>query len=320
MLFQLADETPGDSQELVSANSTSLLIDSTTSDRFWLIDTRSLSAQACRAQLDPPRFSMFRVECNGRSSLTTFDQYIESVRSGRDVVIYVHGNRLEADEAIQRGLAVHRRIGCFRGSGPIDWVIFSWPSAKQGTPVRDARIKAERTDAQGLYLSWVLQKHAEFHVPTALIGYSFGGRIVTGALHALAGGRLGGRSLPGPAVTGIPFEAGLVAPAIESNSMASGGEYALATQNLNRLFLLYNRRDAVLKRYWLIERVRGTMALGYSGPQAFSPRVDGTRLPVQARDCSPSIGLRHDELDYYETPCHAGSDMAAMIHDIQHSN
>ncbi len=289
-------------------------------DRFWIINTRHLTANERCANLDHPNFAVFRVECNGRATQATFDEYIAAIGLGRDAVIYVHGNRLDAQDAIARGLAVYRRIGCYRKSGPIDWVMFSWPSDKEGMLIHDARRKAEKIDAQSLYLAWVLRKHVESSVHTALIGYSFGGRIVTGSLHALAGGKLGGRGLPGPAITGIPFDAGLVAPAIESSSMTHRGDHSLATKNLDRLFLLYNRRDAVLKRYWLIERVRGTMALGYSGPQAFAPRADGSKLRVQARDCSPSIGLRHDELDYYEKACRAGVDMAAMIDDIHITN
>jgi hypothetical protein len=90
----------------------------------------------------------------------------------------------------------------------------------------------------------------------------------------------------------------------------------LATQNLDRLVLLYNRRDAVLKRYWLIDRVRGRMALGYSGPSSFAERFDGSTLPVLSRDCSPSVGLQHDELDYYRKSCRAGFEMARLIDDL----
>jgi hypothetical protein len=202
----------------------------------------------------------------------------------------------------------------------VDWVIWSWPSEKSGILVYDFRLKAERTDAQGLYLSWLLRKHVELDAPTTLIGYSFGAPVVTGALHALAGGKLGGRRFPGPAIQGIPFDAGFVAPAIASHALTGHGEYAMATKNLDRLLLLYNRRDAVLKRYWLLDRVRGTMALGYSGPTAFAPRADGSKLSVRARDCSPSVGLHHVELDYYQKSCRAGSEMAILIDDIDNTH
>jgi hypothetical protein len=244
------------------------------------------------------------------------DEYFEAVSVRRSTVIYVHGNRIPSDDAIERGRLIYQNVKCCRDGSPIDWVIWSWPSDQQGILTHDARIKAARTDGQGLYLAWLLRKHAQFDVDNTLIGYSFGARIITGALHAMAGGSLGGRMLPGEPQLGRRIEAGLVAPAIDSGWLSSQGYHRLATQNLDRLVLLYNRRDAVLKRYWLIDRVRGRMALGYSGPSSFAERFDGSTLPVLSRDCSPSVGLQHDELDYYRKSCRAGFEMARLIDDL----
>ncbi len=285
-------------------------------DRLWLISTRCLTSDACRADLENPSFAVYRLSHCGRCEVSSIEDYLNTVGPDRPVVVYVHGNRLNSSEAICRALIIYRNVAARHCDNPIDWVVFSWPSAQTGILIRDFREKAERCDAHGLYLAWLLRKHAEASLPTALIGYSFGGRIVTGALHAMAGGSLGHRALPGPAVTGAHFEAGLIAPAIESNWMTPRGYHGRSTENLDRLVLLYNRRDAVLKRYWLLNKVRGAVALGYTGPQAFGPRADGSKLPVRARDCSRFIGLRHDEVDYYNSTCFAGSEMASMIHDV----
>ena len=91
-----------------------------------------------------------------------------------------------------------------------------------------------------------------------------------------------------------------MAPAIERNWLLPSGYHGKATRNLDRLVLMYNHRDSVLKRYWLIDRMRSSVALGYSGPRAFGPRFDGSRLPVVARDFARVIGTHHDELDYYQ--------------------
>ena len=285
-------------------------------DRFWLISTRHMSSSARCVNLDDPNFAVYRMHGCSRPCRVTIDQYLRSVIQRRSAVVYVHGNRMPADQAVERGFAVYQNVKCFRSGNPVDWVVWSWPSEKEGILIRDARVKASRTDGQGLYLAWLLQKHAESRVNTTLLGYSFGGRIITGALHAAAGGALAGRKLSGEPVVGGPFDAGLVAPAIDSHWLTSHGYHGCATQNLERLVLMYNRRDAVLKRYWLIDRVRGRMALGYSGPTSFADRFDGTRLPVHSRDCSSSIGLQHDELDYYRKACQAGSHMAKLIDDF----
>lgn len=289
-------------------------------DRLWLISTRQITSSACRANLDHPSFSVSRLSRCGRCQESSLDEYFGALESTRPIVVYAHGNRLSACDAIKRAVGVYRHTIARRRGGPVDWVVFSWPSAKQGMLIHDFREKAQRTDAQGLYLAWLLRKHSNAALPTALIGYSFGGRVVTGALHALAGGRLGGRALPGEPVTGANFDAGLVAPAIESDWMAARGYHGHATKNLDRLVLLYNRRDAVLKRYWLIDRMKSSVALGYTGPKSFARRVDGTKLSVRSRDCAQFVGLRHDEVDYYTSRCSAGKEMAALIDDIQISH
>ncbi len=286
------------------------------SDRLWLISSRGLTSSTCRADLEYPSLVVSRLSPCGRCERSSLEDYLQQINRDRALVVYVHGNRLDSNEAIERATVIYRKIAACRHGRPIDWVIWSWPSAKTGFLVQDFREKARRTDAQGLYLAWLLRKHSEASLSTSLIGYSFGGRVVTGALHALAGGSLGCRTLPGPAITGSNMDAGLIAPAIDSRWMVSGGYHGMATKNLDRLVLLYNRRDAVLKRYWLIEKVRGNFALGYTGPRAFGPRVDGSKLSVRSRDCARFVGLRHDEVDYYTSHCRAGSIMASLINDI----
>jgi hypothetical protein len=262
--------------------------------------------------------AIFRLQKCARPTRVTLDEYLHTLSDRRSAVIYIHGNRISNEVAIDRGFDIHQRINCSRAR-PIDWVIWSWPSEKEGMLTHDARIKAARTDGQGLYLGWLLRRHFEHDIRTTLVAYSFGGRIVTGALHAVAGGELAGQKLSGEPVVGAPFAAGLVAPAVDSHWLTDHGYHRLATQNLDRLVLMYNRRDAVLKRYWLIDRVRGRMAMGYVGPTKFAARHDGSRLPVRSRDCSPTIGFQHDELDYYHKSCNAGSEMARLIDEL-HAN
>jgi hypothetical protein len=284
-------------------------------DRFWMISTRSLTSSTCNVNLESPELRIHRLDCRGKPSPTTLDEYLDALTPERQVVVYVHGNRMASNQVVHRSFSVYRNIIRCKEKRPMDWVIWSWPSSKQGTLIHDARRKASRTDAQGLYLAWLLRKQIKQADSTKMIGFSFGSRVITGALHSLAGGKLGGRLLPGSPTTGATVDVGLVAPAIDTYWLSEKGYHAMATKNLDRLALLYNRRDAVLKRYWLLNKVRGRVALGYTGPRSFAPRADGTELPVVARDYSSYIGLRHDELDYYTKSRHAANIMADLIND-----
>ncbi|WP_197169132.1 alpha/beta hydrolase [Novipirellula galeiformis] len=284
-------------------------------DRIWIINTRRMTSNVCYADLEQPQFSISRLSPNGCATSSSFDEYQNELVPGRTTAIYVHGYRFKSSEATRRGLLVHRQVAHRRGPDPIDWVIWSWPSEKETFIGHDIREKAKYTDTQGLYLAWLLKKHVAKSVPTTLIGYSFGGRVVTGSLHALAGGSLGGRSLPCDPIVNARIDVGLVAPAIEKDWLAPCQYHALATSNMDQLLLLYNQRDSVLKRYWLLDRVRGSMAIGFGQLQSFAPRSDGSGIWLRARDCSPSIGSTHDELDYYHPQCSAGTEMALLLND-----
>lgn len=285
-------------------------------DRVFLVSTRHLPHHVCQASLCEIPFRIWRLDCGSASSIDR-EELNSLISADRPVVFYVHGNRMPRDEIVPRSTSVRREIRSRGSTGPIDWVIFSWPSERERLGIGDFREKADRCDTQGLYLASLMHKYVQSSVPVAMIGYSFGGRVVTGALHALAGGKLSGRRILEPPLTGANVRVGLVAPAIESTWLAGNGYHGSATKNMDQLLLLYNRRDAVLKRYWLLEKVRRETALGFSGPTCFGSRVDGTRLPVRSRDCAPSVKLRHSELDYYRQSCNAGVDMARLINGIK---
>ncbi|MCC9601380.1 alpha/beta hydrolase [Stieleria sp. JC731] len=316
--LDLAESSDGDVQSEIELTDAELAdcvslasINPSCCERVFLFSTRHLPFDACRAPLEETPYKAWQIEC-GQSRSIEAQEYFASLRPDRPVVIYVHGNRMPASNIVNRAMQVRQTIKCNLDQ-PVDWLIFSWPSAQEGIAVHDVRRKADRCDAQSLYLATVMRAHVEAGTPLAVVGFSFGGRVVTGALHALAGGTLSGRTIPGPKIEGAAVDVGLVAPAIESNWLASCGYHRMATKNMDQLFLMYNRRDAVLKRYWLLEKVRSQTALGYSGPSSFAPRYDGTRLPVRSRDFSGSVRLRHVEMDYYENGC--GCDFARLISD-----
>ncbi len=283
-------------------------------DRLWVISTRHLCGGTYRADLETPSLRIHRLDVRGRLVRSGVEEYAASRGPARPVVIYVHGNRIDSTEAIARGLFVYRQVArsCYP-QGPVDWVIWSWPSEQRGILLGDARQKARRTNVEGLYLGWLLRMHTASRQPTTLIGYSFGARIVSGGLHSLAGGALSGRALPGEAAEGAGFSAGMIAPALENDWLSQRGYHRLATRNLEQLTVLYNRRDAVLRNYWRIDRIRNADALGYTGPTSFAPRFDGSRLPVRSRDCGAVVGFHHDELTYYDRSCGAGAEMARVL-------
>jgi len=289
------------------------MMTSASDHRLWVVNTRSLPDDACQAPLLQPAFKVSQLDLCKRTTPSSIDDFLNQRDPSRPVVISVHGNRMGADDAIERGIFTFQQTMAYSHGVAVDYVVFSWPADQQGILIIDGREKAERTDAEGLYLAWLCRELVDRQTPITIIGFSFGGRVATGAMHALAGGRLGGRTLPGAHRTGAEIAVGLVAPALEDGWLRPGRYHGMATQNIRQISILYNRRDAVLRRYWLIDKVRGRMAMGYTGPSGIGPRLDGSPMPLSSRDCSPTLGIHHDEKRYYTAGCRAGQQMAKLI-------
>ncbi len=82
------------------------------SDRFWLINTRHLTSSARCVNLDDPALAVYRMHRCSRSCRVTVDHYLRTIAQRRSAVVYVHGNRIPANEAIERGFAVHHKVDC----------------------------------------------------------------------------------------------------------------------------------------------------------------------------------------------------------------
>ncbi|MCH8840330.1 MAG: hypothetical protein IH831_06565 [Planctomycetes bacterium] len=110
-------------------------------------------------------------------------------------VVYVHGNRIEPGEDRYRGMLIYRSlVAQGRPSQPIRFIIWSWPASTIPGPIKDMRLKAARTCPVGWQLAWFIDQLPE-ETPVSLIGYSYGARVASGALHVLGGGRLNGLQL-----------------------------------------------------------------------------------------------------------------------------
>lgn len=289
-------------------------------DRLWMISTRHLAQHVCNANLTSVDFRVSQLDRCGNRQSEQFESFLSSVTPGRTVVIHVHGNRLTEAEANARGRFIYRQIKPRISDMPIDFVIFSWPSEQRGLLIRDGREKAGITETESLYFATLLRELVARDVPVAIVAYSFGCRVVSGGLHCLAGGAVSGRRLPTAAIVGANVSVGMVAPAVQADWLGRGNYHGLATQNINDLAILYNSRDAILKRYWLVEFDSKMPALGYAGPRQIATGIDGLPVPLVKCDCARFLGLAHNEQEYYTDGCNAGRTMAALIRRTQGSN
>lgn len=282
----------------------------------WLISTRRARycgpAEPRSTRIDYWRLGedrqWLRAEADDFFDLQTLD----ADTPPRPTTIFVHGNRTDRNGAIQNGWSVYRRLVRDAGEQRVRLVIWSWPSNRVYSRFRiDAQVKAARSDMQSYYLAECLNR-LDDRTQVGLIGYSFGARVITGALHLLAGGHVAGQRLPtsqpDASEAGVseaepteipPRRAILVAAAMDADWLAPGHRAGRAMSQLEGLLVTRNACDPVLRWYPLMDRPRGSSAMGYVGPACVSA---DDRSKCRVVDVTCSIGRAHDWDRYLASP------------------
>jgi hypothetical protein len=264
-------------------------------DEVWVISSRHLG-WPCDADTAAPALKFWRWDCDKHNwKKTASHKFFETDSAAAVTFFYVHGNRVDSWQAIDLGWYAYDSI-ITQGddSRPVRYVIWSWPSTQIQGQLKDLRHKACRTDAEGYYLGSVLSQ-IRSDVPVSLMGFSFGARIITGSMHVAAGGELSGLGLAG----GEPRQVRcvLMAGALHNNWLAPDCYHGRAMQTNNKMLILANSGDKILKRYHWLFRGENPQALGSTG----SVWDDGSGRIAQL-DCAPAVGETHDSLRYLDAP------------------
>ncbi len=224
---------------------------------------------------------------------------IEPTAPGVVTVFFVHGNKVDTCMARSRGLRVYRSMARRLGNDrAVRFVIFSWPSTEIPGLLKDFRVKAARTRPVGWELAWVVnQMPVEEQI--SFLGYSYGARIVGGAMHLLAGGDLNGLGLyDQPTGHRPPMRVAFLAAATHAHWFGPNCYHGLAMNQIEELMLLNNRNDPAMRYYRLIDKCSNPQAMGYCGPTCLSAEA---RSRVTNYDCSRCVGRSHDLFRYLAT-------------------
>ncbi len=113
---------------------------------------------------------------------------------------------------------------------------------------------------ESLYLAWIL-KQLRSQSRVSLLGFSYGARTVTGALHLDSGGFIPGLSYSHPQSNReLSYRLGLIAPAVDKKWLTPSGRYCCALTQVDGFVNLYNSRDPVLRRFRFIDSVTRPIA------------------------------------------------------------
>ncbi len=216
-------------------------------------------------------------------------------------IVYVHGNRIATGQDRDQGMQIYRSLKASGAlNGPIRFIIWSWPSKQIRGPIKDYLVKARRTNPAAWQLAWLLDK-LPVKTPVSLVGYSYGTRVVSGATHLLAGGRLGQLNLAERMhPQRPPVRAALLAAAYDADWIQPGQFYGRSFEQIERLVLATNQLDPAM-RFYHLSNGRGRMhALGKSG--VHQPRALGSAMHrMQLVDFTHEVGRSHALVDYLAT-------------------
>lgn len=262
-------------------------------DELWRLSTRSV---AWDSDFDFPQTQLGvsvwdAQERQWRDS--TWADFVKSQTKTTLSVIYVHGNRVEPGEDTSHGLAWYQSIIRHQPSLPaMQFVVWTWPSSKIRGQIRDVRSKYQRAHVEVRYLGGFL-KTIPSSRPTMLVGFSFGGLIIPGALDQVAQSSKADASV----AASRPWSAVLAAAAVHHDWLLPGNSHGRSLSAVRQMRVFVNGNDCVLKRYRLVDRNSRPMALGRVGmPLDSLPKELVAR--VTEHDVSSIAGRGHREVNY----------------------
>ena len=268
-------------------------------EEVWLVSTREIPSCSPPAEARP---RYWRLAAQGQWAAADRGAFLASDDPAVPTVFFLHGNRSDADDAVQTGWDVYQCLVEQAGGRPLRLVVWSWPADRIPGRLRpDVRIKAARSDAESRYLAEAIDAIRP-GVPVCLVGYSFGTRTICGALTLLAGGEFAGHVLERRGTTPrAAMRAVLIAAAADDTALAPCGSGAGALGQVDRVLVTRNAADHALRWYRHMERWRGPAALGFRGP-ACAGEPDTKPTKIELVDLGCEVGRNHTWDGYLAAP------------------
>lgn len=287
------------SQELVSPES-ALQQPSKCKRDLWIIDTHAV----CDSDCDAGKARYFRLDDNCKWVQESEEVFLQTLDPDQPLNLILPGYSTTMKWVVQHLFSLEQGLKAqakCRGMECINTrlAIVAWPSEIDRVPLlKDAREKAQRSDLEGYWLAQLLAKMPQGY-RVNLVGYSFGSRIATSAAHHLAGGQR--CDCPSTASPDSPrLTATLMASAVDADWLADSQPHRLALGRFERVLLLNNCADPVLRRvYRVLTRPKRADALGAIG--LLLPDAQHAEH-VQQWELSHILGRTHDWRRYVESP------------------
>jgi hypothetical protein len=255
----------------------------------WLISTHGV-CEGCPGALEGQPLQVWRLENECQWIAADLPTLLHTDDPAVPTVVFIPGYDSGPDDAVQMAWPIYGQLGGDAQGRPFRLLIWSWPAERSIPGIRaDIQSKASRTDTEGILMAQLIDRIRP-KVPLTLVGYSFGARIIGGALELLGGGQINGCGLARlNTAPRVPVRAMMVAAGDDADSLLPGHCHGQALSQVDQMFITINASDRVLKWYRRLYQARGPEALGYVGPQ-----------------CAGCLGAEQAKLDLLDVTCAVG--------------
>tara|TARA_Y100000994_G_scaffold152994_1_gene125341 strand:- start:188 stop:1177 length:990 start_codon:yes stop_codon:yes gene_type:complete len=264
-----------------------------TNHSIWYISTRHLPLNP-EENTNGGELYYYRLT-NNQWQPSTFKDYSADTRP---TCLIVHGSPASTELVANASLEVYEHLASqIKNEQSVRFVIWSWPAHRRVTGlVNEFKDQVIRAEQQSRYLAQFIDATRN-QSPTAVVGYSMGGRVMLGALELLAGGKPPHQAKYNPSSTREqPFKVMLLVSAVGHSSLQKGALYSSALTQADECLVIYNNKDPLLKRYRKLfdsKREDRQYAIGHIGAQN-PTEIAASGVQYLQLDVTASIGNHHD--------------------------
>jgi len=260
---------------------------------YWIVSTES-SPQSFDETL--PRFcaQVTRYEDGSGLRKSSLQELTSSLHPGVPICIMVHGSLVDSPSVLPESQRTWKWLRHGANGRPFHMIYFRWPSYRILSPLVniDFAVLGRRASRNGFYLAGLIQSLPS-ESPVALLGHSHGTRVISSALHLMAGGSVEDIACQQLHSQHPRIRAVFTASAIDHDWLNPGERFGRALCSTECLLNLKNAHDPALLIYPL-RRIASRRALGNTGFTAADRKALGSfNSKVRDIDVSDVIGCRH---------------------------
>jgi hypothetical protein len=267
---------------------------------YWIVSSRHARKQIDCGQ--PIEYEVFRFEASDAGRRSSMDEMFASLQPSVPICIMVHGSFLKWESVLRDSAGTHRWLRASAPCQPMHLILYTWPSNDGDLfPHLKVNLLGHRSSVNGIYLADFVSKIGTDH-PVCLIGHSHGTRLVSAALHAMAGGAVSGRKLASGPVPERRLRVILVAAAIDHDWLNPDGRYGCALCPVEALLNVKNHEDFPLTFYQLRMPI-SKRSLAITGvTRSDRAKMGELEEKIAEYDVSDLIGFGHLWKHYYNEP------------------